>query len=225
MPRLGDTIGTIGHYWPPQKAVVTLGIQGAQRLMGLKEWRLTHSMAYVGRLDKEMICAAVETGIVDESVACELVQHDDWMLSMTTPVGKWERYASVRGRHVISRPTFCAFHEEWQRRAWQATAWWWIGRRYDIGQLFGILVDVLGEREPKKYSRFLDAGPWRTVCSGAVSSCYEAVRRQGIAAREWQACEIGEWTGGWPRILDGLHLERTAPGHLCLAPWFDTEER
>lgn len=240
-PRIGDTIGTVGHLWPPQSAVVTLGIQAAQRYgrwPGLPRipspyWRITHSMAYVGQLDHAIVKDAVARGVVTVATASDLVTHADWMLSMTTPCGCWTRYASVADReHYISRPRFSTFGEPWKRRAFESACWWWIGRKYDIGQLFDILVDVLGEFEPKKYSRLFDASPWRTVCSGAVASAYEAVRRQAIAAYgplpEWTTAESDKWPddGGatwWPRILHGLHLERTAPGHLCLAPWFETE--
>ncbi len=242
-PRTGCTVGTIGHYWPPKAAIVTGGIQTAQRFgrwPGIPRipspyWKITHSMGYVGALDPLMVRAAVEAGTITAEKASELLAHNDWMLSMTTPVGIWTRYADVRGRHFISRPTFCDCSEEWQRRAFEAACWWWIGRKYDIGQLFGILADLLGEPKPKEYSRLLDASPWRTVCSGAVASAYEAVRRTAIAAHhggaspQWITAEYGEWPdeGGptwWPRILHALHLERTACGHLCLPPWFETEE-
>ncbi len=243
-PRIGDTIGTVGHLWPPQSAVVTLGIQAAQRfgrwpcLLRIPSpyWRITHSMAYVGALEPAFVQAAAAQGVVTVATASDLVSHADWMLSMTTPVGCWVRYSSIaRREHYISRPTFSTFGEPWKRRVFECACWWWIGRRYDSGQLFGILADVLGEVAPKKYSRLLDASPWRTVCSGAVASAYEAVRRQAICAHyehggvvpEWITAEYGEWpdNGGptwWPRILRGLHLERTAPGHLCLEPWFET---
>lgn len=243
-PRLGDCIGTVGHLWPPQSAVVTLGIQAAQRFgrwdgiphIPSPYWRITHSMAYVGSLDPLMIRSAVELGSIPVKLASELVTRDDWMLSVTHPVGKWERYAAVEKReHYISRPLFCGFEEEWQRRAFESTCWWWIHRKYDIGQLFTILADMLGEVSPQKYSRLFDASPWRTVCSGAVASVYEAVRRRAICdyyggpIPEWIDTDLPTWPNGggptwWPRILNGLHLERVAPGHLCLEGWFDVQE-
>jgi hypothetical protein len=244
-PSVGDVVHTFGPKWPPKALALTLAIQSAQKCgtwdgipkIPAPYWRLTHSMAYVGALPEAYISEAARVGLVDPAQVFDLRKQNDWMFSMTHPVGMWVRYSTVKSKHhVISRPRFCDFREDWQVRAWQHALWWWCGRRYDVGQLAGILSDLSGEHEPQEYSGAFDAAPWRTVCSGAVASAYEAVRRQAILrahapadAPEWITCDLAEWPNGagdgwWPRILNGLHLERIAPGHLCLEAWFAARE-
>jgi hypothetical protein len=253
-PSVGDAVHTFGAYWPPTLGAVTIGIQLSQKLgtwdgvpqIPAPYWRLTHSMAYVGVVSKVYVDEYERRGDFTAEEAALLLSCNDWMLSMTHPVCVWVRYAAVKNtHHVISRPRFCDFRADWQVRAWQHALWWWLARRYDTAQLFGILHDLLGEEHPREYSRAFDAAPWRTVCSGAVASAYEAVRRQAILRAhapsdtpEWITCDDAtEWAneGGiahtphgvnawWSRILNGLHLERVAPGHLCLGAWFGVRE-
>lgn len=247
-PRIGDGIHTFGQVdllQKPLESIVTLGIQGAQRFGRWKGmpriqapyWKLTHSMAYQGELSEAYIRAAWLMGQLSPTEARRLSDFDDWVFSMTWPVGVWVRWAEIREKShgLVGRPNFCLFNEPWQLRAWEHALWWFYGRSYDDLQLGGILANLLGESEPKKYKRILDRSRFRTVCSGAVGAGWEAVRRQAIlrsmgpdvTAREWITCDdMGEWeklggAGWWPRILNSLHLEKHAPGHLCMKPWFE----
>lgn len=244
--RPGDGVHTFGKIslWHPGASIIALGIQSAQlfgRWKGLPRirgpfWKLTHSMLYCGTLSRAYIEGMQRASQLTRAQADELRTFDDWVLSQTHPVGVWVRLADiVEDNHgFLSRPRFCDFSQAWQRRALEHASWFFIGRRYDHWQLGGILANVLGETEPKEYRRGLDRSRYQTVCSGAVGAGYEAVRRQGIVRAtgrhgsvEWITCETGrEWPaeGGpewWPRILNELHLEKYAPGHLCLPEWFE----
>lgn len=247
LARPGDGVHTIGKIslFRPGSTIVTLGIQAAQlfgRWEGLPRipspyWKLTHSMLYQGRLSPDYVEAMRAARHYTPEQASELLAHDDWVMSQTDPVGLWVRLSDIIQEHsgVLSRPRFCDFSEPWQRRALERALWWFIGRDYDRRQLGGILVNLLGESDPKSYWRLLDRSKCTTVCSGADGAAWEAVRRQaylratgrGDEAWEWITCDdVDHWPshggdGWWPRILNSLHLERYAPGHLCLPPWFD----
>lgn len=244
-PRAGDGIHTFGEVNPlkPKSAFITLGIQAAQRYgtwQGVPKipaplWGLTHSMTYYGALSDTYIVAAWRAGLITWQEAKILSDHNDWVFSMTHPVGLWVRWRKILEQHsgVVSRPEFCRFSEAWQLRALEHALWWFQGRKYDTDQLFGILANVLGETDPQHYNRIIDKSPFTTVCSGTYGAAMEAVRRQAIlralgehGAREWITCDDqNEWPnaggdGWWPRILNKLHLEKYAPGQLCLRPWF-----
>jgi len=244
--RPGDGVHTFGElsFRHPGRSIVTLGIQATQllgRWQGLPRipgpfWQLTHSMLYVGALSTAYIDGMRRASQLTVQQAADLRTYRDWVLSQTHPVGLWVRLSDIVGAQggLISRPRFCDFAEPWQRRALEHASWFFFGRRYDHLQLAGILANLLGETAPRTYSRLLDRSRFQTVCSGAVGAVYEAVRRQAILrarggtdkAVEWLPCETNrEWPAfagrrWWPRILNGVHLEKYAPGHLCLNEWF-----
>lgn len=241
-PMLGCGVHTVGRSRKPVLWVVQTGIKLTQKWamkIPAPYWKCTHSMGYTGRLREADIAAAARAGTISSATASELERRADWCFSMTDPGGIWVPYEQLLDEYAgrglfIARPRFCTFNEAWQVSAWHHVCWWWIGRRYDRHQLFNILLNELGERDPKHYSRILPDVRSQTVCSGALGSCYEGVRRQGILrsrgehrAVEWIYCDEG-LPGGvwdlnipWPRILNGMHLERIAPGHLCLPHSFN----
>jgi len=187
-------------------------IQWAQKLRGYFAWRAKHAVLYIGKLSNGLIVAALKSGkLVTEAkrrglhpaqVADMLTKHDDWCLSMTTPVGRWERWSEIcRQPHAIYLPKFVP---EAKRQAYdkalESAAWNMIDRDYDEKQLGGIALNWLFGIGRKAYKRIIDGSEHTTVCSGAVAYAYRrALKKLGLGVQ----------------ILGGTHSEKVAPADFA----------
>ena len=185
-PLRGDWIVTNARPDSLVSWIVGAGIQAYQRLEGYSSWRAKHSVLYIGRLDKEFVSRGTSHGLLIhearrkcwsmERYADYLNTHSDWCLSMTTPCGRWERWAHIQTqRHAVYQPRFVPVDRRQEFNvALHSAAWRYISRRYDKGQLIDIARNAAERVGPRWYNRLFDASPWRTVCSGA---CAESTRR------------------------------------------------
>lgn len=136
--------------------------------------------------------------------------NDGRMLSVTDPVVKWEFYDDEevqKKRPLILRPTFAKFTMG-DIKAGREAACKMIGLRYDRGQLLDILLNEVMGFAPGDFHRIFDAGQLLTVCSGGVGAVYEAMRR----AHE------NHYGEAWPRLFDGLYIERYPPAIFLARP-------
>lgn len=136
--------------------------------------------------------------------------NDGKMLSVTHPRVIWEWFQDEkvqRKRPVILRPTFAEFIAG-DIKAGREAAEKLIGTKYDVGQLIDIFLNGLMGFPLGEYARVFDAGQLLTVCSGGVGAVYEAMRRAHEA----------HWGAAWPRLFNGLYVERYPPAIFMARP-------
>lgn len=215
----GDAVVTTGHpslFKEWKRWIAVRGIQYYQWRKGFKEYKSTHVRGYVGKLTLKYAVRAHQSGLLDveaerrgitiDELYTELCMHDDWCFSMTTPHGRWDRWADIYRDEDwrIQRPEFCDFAEEAERDAFEQSMWRWFGVDYEEEQLLDILVNERLRVPRNKFMRILDGGSDRTVCSGTLAAGYEVTRKF-----------VGE---AWRRLMDGLDCERFAPAHYVCLP-------
>lgn len=214
IPHSLDVVLTVGH--PPIKNflhwIACKGIQFYQWRRGYhgRAWVQTHARWYIGRLTPELIEKAVLEGRVSAGAQAEnLRYYDDWMLSVTDPLARWERWESIRHEDwTLVRPITEPRHDHNDVLVAERACWKLIGEEYDRGQLVDIWLNTIMHLPKQYYVPCFDSGAQHTVCSGGIAAGWEAIRRQRV--QNGIAC--------WPRLFGGTYVERVCPAMFIGRP-------
>lgn len=237
-----DSICTESHprWYKVHEQFLKGKIQLEQRIRGHSNWRHTHVVGYIGKMEESdwvwaLLCKIPNGGwrvwrwhYMTRPEFDELLKHDDWCVSMTWPRGRWIRWAEIRDNQdwdayrqlessdaleFVSTGRFQEFPEriqDWIREA----AWSIIGRFYDVGQLLNFIVNRIWGLKRSRWLRITDFGKTNRVCSSAWGYCLEYGREKGRQV-------TGHWP--WPRPFraqDGrpVHLEAYMPADFANDP-------
>lgn len=195
--RPGDIINLdeAASWRQPFKAISLFGIRHYQKdLFGDgRNWRPTHTVFYFS---------------------------EDKIFSMTHPRARWEDLAfQVEQKFSVFRFTPHPF-EDHHLDMMADTAEQFIGIKYDVGDLLDIMINkLLGYPHVRKF-RFFDISRHRKVCSTAIRTLYEKMRKdleeQGDFGfpRLFNALNPDCWSPKFIKEFERTDVEMTTPAHF-----------